>query len=48
MDYFKLMEIVKAAGYTGHVGIEFEGSMPEDEGIRATKKLLEMVGEKLS
>lgn len=48
MDYFKLMEIVKEAGYTGHVGIEFEGNMPEEEGIRATKKLLEMVGEKLS
>jgi len=48
MDYFKLMQIVKDAGYTGHVGIEFEGNMPEDEGIRATKKLLQMVGEKLS
>jgi sugar phosphate isomerase/epimerase len=47
MDYFKLMEIVKEAGYTGHVGIEFEGNMPEVEGIRATKKLLEMVGAKL-
>ncbi len=48
MDYFKLLEIVKEAGYTGHVGIEFEGNMPEVEGIRATKKLLEMVGTKLS
>jgi sugar phosphate isomerase/epimerase len=48
MDYFKLMQIVKDAGYTGHVGIEFEGNMPEEEGVRATKKLLEMVGEKLS
>jgi len=48
MDYVKLLEIVKEAGYTGHVGIEFEGQMPEVEGIRATKKLLEMVGDKLS
>ena len=48
MDYMKLMQIVKDAGYTGHVGIEFEGSMPEDEGIMGTKKLLEMVGKKLS
>ncbi|MBR9998990.1 MAG: sugar phosphate isomerase/epimerase [Cyclobacteriaceae bacterium] len=48
MDYFKLLGIVKEAGYTGHVGIEFEGSMPEDKGIMATKKLLDMVGEKLS
>lgn len=48
MDYFKLLQIVKDAGYTGHVGIEFEGSMPEEDGIVATKKLLEMVGKKLS
>ncbi len=48
MDYRRLMKIVKDAGYTGHVGIEFEGSMPEDEGIMATKKLLERIGKELS
>lgn len=49
IDYFKMMEIVKDAGYTGHVGIEYEGSgLSEDEGVKATKKLLMRVGEKLS
>jgi hypothetical protein len=43
------MKIVKDAGFTGYVGIEYEGSelSPED-GIRATKKLLEKVGKELS
>ena len=36
------MEIVKRAGYKGYVGIEYEGNrLSEDEGIIATKKLLE-------
>jgi sugar phosphate isomerase/epimerase len=44
-DYAKMLPIVKAAGYAGHIGIEYEGSkLSEDEGIRATKKLLERVG----
>lgn len=48
-DYFRMMEIVKDAGYTGYVGIEYEGdTLSEPEGIRATKKLLEYVGSKLS
>lgn len=43
-DFKKMMEIVKASGYTGYVGIEYEGKeLPEDEGILATKKLLERV-----
>jgi len=34
--------LVKAAGYKGYVGIEFEGNtQPEEEGIRKTKALLE-------
>ena len=42
IDYSKMIEIVKKAGYKGYVGIEFEGDkMSEDEGIIATKKLLE-------
>lgn len=44
MDYKRLMQIVKDAGYTGYVGIEFEGAGEEYEGIRATKALLEKVG----
>jgi sugar phosphate isomerase/epimerase len=41
-DYFRIMQIVKDAGYKGWVGIEYEGSkLSEPEGIMATKKLLE-------
>lgn len=42
VDFAKMLGIVKAAGYRGYIGIEYEGSkLPEPEGIRATKKLLE-------
>jgi len=48
-DYYKMMKIVVDAGYNGYVGIEYEGSqLSEDEGIKATKKLLEKVREELS
>lgn len=48
-DYNKMLRIVKDAGYRGHIGIEYEGSgLSEDEGIRATKALLERVGSGLS
>ncbi|MSR32289.1 MAG: sugar phosphate isomerase/epimerase [Gemmataceae bacterium] len=48
-DYRKMMKIVLAAGYHGYVGVEYEGSkIGEFEGIRATKKLLEIVREELS
>ncbi len=43
LDFARLMKIVTDAGYHGHVGIEFEGSMPEAEGIIATRKLLEVL-----
>ena len=43
-DYAKMIPIVKASGYTGHIGVEYEGSkLSEDDGIRATKRLLERV-----
>ncbi|SFP44211.1 Tat (twin-arginine translocation) pathway signal sequence [Pseudarcicella hirudinis] len=49
MDYMRLMKIVKDAGFRGYVGIEFEGeTLSEEEGIRATIKLLNKVGAKLS
>ena len=49
IDYKKMMQIVKSAGYTGYVGIEYEGSdKSEAEGIMATKKLLEKIGEELN
>jgi len=42
IDYAKMMDIVKKAGYKGYVGIEFEGDkISEDEGIKITKALLE-------
>jgi hypothetical protein len=42
MDYQRLLGLVKAAGYQGYIGIEFEGNtQPEEESIRRTKTLLE-------
>ena len=42
IDFKQMMDIVKKAGYKGYVGIEYEGNkLSEDEGIIATKKLLE-------
>ena len=44
MDYLRIMKIVKASGFKGYVGIEYEGTeISEDEGIKATKALLEKV-----
>jgi sugar phosphate isomerase/epimerase len=49
LDYERLMRIVLDAGYRGYVGVEYEGrGLPEPEGIRATKALLERVREKLA
>ena len=39
-DFYKMLNIIKAAGYTGHIGVEYEGSIPEKDGIIATKALL--------
>ncbi len=42
IDFPRMIEIVKAAGYSGYVGIEYEGQeLPEREGITACKTLLE-------
>jgi len=44
IDYYRMMRIVRDAGYYGYVGIEYEGSgLSEDEGIEATKRLLEKI-----
>jgi len=41
IDYAKMLQIVKDAGYTGFIGVEYEGSnLSEVEGIKATKALL--------
>ena len=44
-DYNQMMKIIKDAGFKGYIGIEYEGSkLSEEEGIRATKALLERTG----
>ena len=48
-DYFRMMKIVKDAGFKGYVGIEYEGDeLPEEEGIRRTIALLQRVGAEIS
>lgn len=48
-DYRRMMKIVLDAGYRGRVGIEYEGeTLGEDEGILATKRLLERVRDELN
>jgi sugar phosphate isomerase/epimerase len=43
-DFLRIMKIVKESGFKGYVGIEYEGTeLSEDEGIKATKALLEKV-----
>lgn len=42
IDYEQMMKIVKKAKYRGYIGIEYEGNnLSEEDGIRATKRLLE-------
>ena len=42
LDFARILKIVTDNGYSGHVGIEYEGGkLSEPEGILATKKLLE-------
>ena len=48
LDYHKLLSIIKEGGYTGFIGVEFEGDgLSEKEGIMATKRLLEKAAAKL-
>ena len=48
-DYDRMLRLVLAAGYRGWIGIEYEGkALPEADGIRATKKLLERVRDSLT
>lgn len=48
-DYLRMMKIVVAAGYRGYVGVEYEGkTLPEREGVLATKRLLERVRARLA
>lgn len=42
LDYPRLIKIVVDSGYSGYIGIEYEGSrLSEPEGIQATKALLQ-------
>ncbi|MFN3402478.1 MAG: sugar phosphate isomerase/epimerase family protein [Cytophagaceae bacterium] len=42
IDFKKMLQLVIKSGYSGYIGIEYEGTrMSEEQGIRATKKLLE-------
>jgi sugar phosphate isomerase/epimerase len=48
-DYRRMLKLVIAAGYRGYVGIEYEGKeLPEPDGIKATKQLLETVRDELT
>jgi len=41
IDYKKILRIVKASGYTGYIGVEYEGeNLSEEEGIIKTRDLL--------
>lgn len=57
-DFMRMFGIIKAAGFSGYVGIEYEGGfmnmynpgsgyLTSDEGVIATKKLLERVRKEL-
>lgn len=49
IDYYKIMKMVKETGYTGFVGVEYEGDiLSEDKGIVLTRDLLIRVGKQLS
>ncbi len=49
LDYPRILKIVKDAGYTGYIGVEYEGSrLSEEEGILATRDLLIKVGKELN
>ena len=49
IDYKKMLQIVKDHGYSGYIGVEYEGSeLSEEEGIIATKNLLLKAAQEMS
>lgn len=49
IDYQRMLKIVTDAGYHGYVGVEYEGKrLPEFDGIRATRDLLQNVRDRLA
>jgi sugar phosphate isomerase/epimerase len=48
-DYQRMFNMIKAAGWKGIVGIEYEGSrLSEEDGIRATKALLDRIQQQMA
>ncbi|NNK86868.1 MAG: sugar phosphate isomerase/epimerase [Flavobacteriaceae bacterium] len=47
-NYYRMLRIIEEAGYSGHIGVEYEGSIPEKEGILATKRLLIKAAQQLN
>ena len=48
IDYMKMLKMVKSFGYTGYIGVEYEGKrLSEVEGIKATRDLLIKVGQSI-
>ena len=44
LDYERLLRIVRESGFSGHIGIEYEGyGLSEVDGILATKRLIERI-----
>lgn len=44
LDYERLLRIVRESGFSGHIGIEYEGhNLSEVDGILATKRLIERI-----
>ncbi|MBT8269230.1 MAG: sugar phosphate isomerase/epimerase, partial [Flavobacteriaceae bacterium] len=49
IDYTRMLQIVKDAGYTGFIGVEYEGNrLSEEEGLLATKNLLISAAQKVN
>lgn len=48
-DYLRALKMVKEVGYTGYIGIEFEGNeVSEFKGIELTRNLLTKIGKQIS
>lgn len=49
IDYYKMLTIVKDAGYQGYIGVEYEGAdLSEEQGIIATRDLLIKMAKELN
>ncbi|ETN94558.1 Sugar phosphate isomerase/epimerase [Zhouia amylolytica] len=49
IDYQKALQLVKDSGYSGFIGVEYEGGrLSEEDGIKATRDLLIRIGSALA